>query len=594
MAFDIDGARKAGYSDAEIADHMAQSSKFDAAQARKAGYSDSDIVAHLSGPASQPPTRVGSIVAIAARGLNAAQQGVGNLAAGAVRGAGSIGATLLTPVDAAARAIGVENSIIGRRDRREAMDGGLQSMGADTDSLAFGAGKIGAEIAGTLGVGGGLANVAGRTVPAIANAPLLTALRTSGMTTGLTPVTVGQKAADMGARVLTGGAAGGASAGLVDPGDAGTGAAVGAALPGALKVAGKVGQVVGRTITGPAVAPEAAAAVAAARAAGYVIPPTQARPTIANRLLEGLSGKISTAQNASAKNQQVTNGMAARALGLSPDQPITPEAIKGVRESAGAAYESVRGLGTVSTDAQFAQELMSITSASKNAAHNFPGLVKTDLDDVVASLNQRQFDSGGAVDAIRILRDKADSAYAQGEKSAGKAYKAASAALEGQLERALAQAGSPSMLEDFRAARTLIAKTYSVEKAMNPASGTVDARKLAQQLAKGKPLSGELKDAAEFAARFPKAAQAVEGMGSLPQTSPLDWAAGGGLSMATGNPLMLAGVAARPAARTLALSGLVQNRLVPKPNNGIRLSDLLTGPQAQPLYRAAPVAMADL
>ena len=44
-------------------------------------------------------------------------QHAGNLTAGAVRGAGSIGATILAPVDAAARAMGIENDFIGRNDR---------------------------------------------------------------------------------------------------------------------------------------------------------------------------------------------------------------------------------------------------------------------------------------------------------------------------------------------------------------------------------------------------------------------------------------------------------------------------------------------
>lgn len=48
MAFDVEGARKAGYSDAEIADHLAQQRSFDIKGARAAGYGDSDIVAHLS------------------------------------------------------------------------------------------------------------------------------------------------------------------------------------------------------------------------------------------------------------------------------------------------------------------------------------------------------------------------------------------------------------------------------------------------------------------------------------------------------------------------------------------------------------------
>ena len=37
MAFDVEAARAAGYSDAEIADHMAQSRGFDLAGARAAG-----------------------------------------------------------------------------------------------------------------------------------------------------------------------------------------------------------------------------------------------------------------------------------------------------------------------------------------------------------------------------------------------------------------------------------------------------------------------------------------------------------------------------------------------------------------------------
>lgn len=47
MAFDVQSARKAGYTDAEIADFLAKETRFDAAAARKSGYSDSEIVSHL-------------------------------------------------------------------------------------------------------------------------------------------------------------------------------------------------------------------------------------------------------------------------------------------------------------------------------------------------------------------------------------------------------------------------------------------------------------------------------------------------------------------------------------------------------------------
>lgn len=54
MAFDIEGARSAGYSDAEIADHLSKQNNFDAASARKAGYTDEQIIGHLSMPEKMP------------------------------------------------------------------------------------------------------------------------------------------------------------------------------------------------------------------------------------------------------------------------------------------------------------------------------------------------------------------------------------------------------------------------------------------------------------------------------------------------------------------------------------------------------------
>lgn len=49
MPFDVAGARKAGYSPAEIADFLSKDKKFDASGARKAGYSDAEIINHLTG-----------------------------------------------------------------------------------------------------------------------------------------------------------------------------------------------------------------------------------------------------------------------------------------------------------------------------------------------------------------------------------------------------------------------------------------------------------------------------------------------------------------------------------------------------------------
>jgi hypothetical protein len=146
-----------------------------------------------------------------------------DIVAGSVRGPGSIGATLLTPVDAAARAMGIQNDFIGRTDRREAMDAALRDMGADTDSLGYQGSKLVTELLGTGGVGGILAKGA----QALKAAPaIVQALRTGGFNAG---GVTGAKG--LAVRAAGGGGAGYGSAALVDPESAAFGGAIGAALP---------------------------------------------------------------------------------------------------------------------------------------------------------------------------------------------------------------------------------------------------------------------------------------------------------------------------------------------------------------------------
>lgn len=140
----------------------------------------------------------------------------GNVLAGAVRGAGSIGSTLIRPFESAE-----ENAA-----RRKAIDEGLALLGADPESMSYGAGKIGGEIAGTAGAGGAIAN-AMRGIPQIARfAPAIESW-------GFGAPTVAQRA-------IGGAIPGAAAAGMVDPEHIGTGAAVGAITPFAAPAIGKM------------------------------------------------------------------------------------------------------------------------------------------------------------------------------------------------------------------------------------------------------------------------------------------------------------------------------------------------------------------
>jgi hypothetical protein len=307
-----------------------------------------------------------------------------------------------------------------------------------------------------------------------------------------------------------------------------------------------------------------------AQEVGYVIPPTQVNPSLLNRLIEGSAGKISTAQNASFKNQEITNKLAAKSLGLPEDTVITPEILTNLRTTAGKAYENLGATGTIKTSPKFIQALDEIKPYKDaiQSAKDFPTSRPSSIIGVIDELKQNSFDVNSAISKINILRNDADIAYQAGNKDLGKANKEASKILENTIENYLANTKQTDLLDKFRQARQTIAKTYSVENALNQATGSIDAKKLAAQLTKGKPLSGELKQSAQFAQAFPTAAQTTERMGSIPQTSPLDLYASLGLGTAglyggdaqTG-ALGFASGAIRPALRATALSRPIQSRL---------------------------------
>lgn len=309
------------------------------------------------------------------------------------------------------------------------------------------------------------------------------------------------------------------------------------------------------------------AAAMSAKDAGYVIPPADVNPSILNEALGGLAGKIKTAQVASARNQNTTNALARKALGMADDAPLTADALQAFRNSAASkGYAPIRQAGEVAADAPYMAALDNIAAHYQGAARSFPGKggmhgPANPVLDMVDQLRQTKFDAGDALDMVKVLRESADKAYRSGDTGFGKASKAAASALEDQIERHLKAAGDDAAMAAFRKARQDIAKSYTVQKAVNPGSGDVSAQALARELQNGKPLSGDLKTIAEIANAFPKATQALKE--SPKAVSPLDFAFGGGAGLATGNPLAMATMAVRPAARSLLLSkgyqGLLAN-----------------------------------
>lgn len=365
---------------------------------------------------------------------------VRDLTAGAVRGAGSIGATILSPIDAAARAMGVENDFIGRTDRRQAMTDALGTMGADTNSLAFDAGKLGAEVAGTAGVGGvvaaplrGLAALAPRAAPALA--PIIEAITTSGMRAGQVAPGFVAGAKALGTRALGGAVTGGASAGLVNPEDAGTGAGIGAAIPVVGKAAGAAGnaaasfarpflksgqqRIVGDALREFSTNPAAAANMRAAR---EVVPGSVPTAVMASGD-EGLAGLSRTMQSA---NPQYAAELSARQAAQNAARTSAIEGVAGntgkltlakeARDKATAAMResALDAAGVVPAD-QVLSRLDSMLKAPSNAGRIAQQALSNVRDQIA------KFTENGGIDARALYAIRKDINEVLGGKLQGEA-----------------------------------------------------------------------------------------------------------------------------------------------------------------------------
>ena len=302
-----------------------------------------------------------------------------------------------------------------------------------------------------------------------------------------------------------------------------------------------------------------------AQAQGYVAPPGSAGGGTGVKVTEGLVGQARLQQAASFKNQPVTNRLAAQSLKLDPDTVLTPEFLSTKRAEWGQSYAVLNDAGPMFIDSPARLAIRSAVKDLRAASRDFPALKRAEagVDDAIAISRDitnrtlaRTVDSASVNGAIRVLRDLADSAFVSKQKSLGRAYRDISKALENAADRHLSSLGNADAIAQFREARTLIARSYDVQKALRNAD--VDAHTIRGLRRKDKPLGPELDLIARFAEEFPQSSRLLK-EGTRPTTvvDALVALGFGGGGLATGNPfvaLPALGVAARPVIRSGLLS----------------------------------------
>lgn len=247
--------------------------------------------------------------------------------------------------------------------------------------------------------------------------------------------------------------------------------------------------------------------------AGYVVTPTSVNPSWFNTLREGAGGKVATAQEASVRNAAVTDSLGRKALGLAEDAPLTSEAMQALRDKAyQSGYAPLEKAGRLNVSPEYLQGLDSITAGNSAAARSFPGAASPDIKALIEGYKPPtgSFDVGDALKATQVLRKEATAAYRVGNNEVGAAKRSISDELENEIERQLGASGQngQELVQNFRDARKLMAKSHDVEDAIVEGGGSIDPRKLAAKFQRGAPLSDELATIGAFANNFPKAMQA--------------------------------------------------------------------------------------
>lgn len=379
-----------------------------------------------------------------------------------------------------------------------------------------------------------------------------------------------------GANTVAGAGVIGAGLGFLQPSESKTerltntavGGAVGAAAQG---IGGKVAQYAQKRLadrTAKAATEEAQNAVRdatlkEARKAGYVVPPSTTNPTVTNRVAESISGKAATQQAAAVRNQRVTNRLVREELGMPSGAPITKQSLAAIRKQAGVVYNAIGRSGRITADDAYLDDLAGIAKSIDDVARDFPDAnvgANEQIDKLVNSLLRDDFDASSAIAYMKQLRADATGNLSfaassdPSKKALGLAQRDAAGALEDMVIRHLRSTGKESLANSFDKARTLIAKTYSVEGALNGGTGNVVATQLGTQLKRGKPLTGKLELAARFGQAFPKAAAEIK---DSPGVSAVD-ALIGGVGGTTINPALFALPVGRIAARKAVLSSAGQ------------------------------------
>lgn len=438
-------------------------------------------------------------------------QNAGNLIAGAVRGAGSIGSLATMPFDALKAAIagtGTTGAKSNVAERKQGMDGGLEAMGAQPNSGGYQVGKLAAEIAGTAGVGNVLA--LGTKAPIVANA-----LKSGGFNLGTS--------GNYGLRIGAGAATGASAGAMVDPENTAMYAGLGAVAPPLVKGAGAAGKFIGNKVTG-GVSEDVATLAKRASDLGIKIP---ADRLVNSRPMNAVSSALNYVPfSGRAATEDAMNTSLNKALSktFGEDSSNVSKALRSAQENLGAKFDDVLKNNTVTFDKTFLSDLQKTQNmAGVELANDGLSVINKQIDEIIAKGSNGNIDGKAAYNIKKSL-DRI------GNSNQPQAYYARQ--LKKDLMSALDRSMGTTKAKEFSTLRKQYGNMLDLEGlAVNGADGEISVARLANMKNIG---NKDLKELADIAATFVKPREGAHGSAQRAVVGALTFGTAGLPALATG------------------------------------------------------------
>ena len=297
---------------------------------------------------------------------------------------------------------------------------------------------------------------------------------------------------------------------------------------------------------------------------GYVLPPSQVnKGSTTQKIIEGVGGKIQTSQQASLKNQIVTNNVVKKALNIADDEPLTIKAIDDIISNSSKVYDDISKLGTFKIDSKFTSNISKSIDDYKKVIEQLPDRKIPKLDSLIKTLDtMEEIDASNIIVLVKALQKE--------NKALWKSTDDVSKLMQAKVQSSLAddlldligrnidniEGVDKSIIDTFKNNRVIIAKAHAVRNAFNSETGDVSAG----LLAKNKYLTDELKTIADAYNLSPKSFQVITDSKGV---SFADFGIGLGASAIMGSPVGMATTMIRPVARAGMLNPTYQRAIRP-------------------------------